>query len=137
MIEACEGTDEESAGLSVDLDGLKEINDVFGPATGDKLLIEVSRRIQNSARGGAVARLSGDEFGLIIDGKQPAAGKALAEQLAEALANEFPIDDKSVRIGVTTGISIFPHNGTDAAALLANAGAAVFLAQSKSRGSTH
>lgn len=135
MIEACEGTDEEFAVLSVDLDGLKEINDVFGHATGDKLLIEVSRRIQNSARGGVVARLSGDEFGLIIDGKQPTAGKALAEQLAEAMANEFPIDGKSVRIGVTTGISVFPHNGSDAASLLANAGAALFRAKVKSRGS--
>ncbi len=135
MIEACAGTDEEFAVLSVDLDGLKEINDVFGHAVGDKLLIEVSRRIQNSARGGVVARLSGDEFGLIIDGKQPAAGKALAEQLAEALANEFLIDDKSVRIGVTTGISVFPHNGKDAASLLANAGAALFRAKAKSRGS--
>src|SRR5216684_2553495 len=135
MIEACEGTNEEFAVLSVDLDGLKEINDVFGHAIGDKLLIEVSRRIQASARGGVVARLSGDEFGLIIDGKQPAAGKALAEQLAQALAKEFPIDDKTVRIGVTTGISVFPHNGTDAASLLANAGAALFRAKVKSRGS--
>jgi diguanylate cyclase (GGDEF)-like protein/PAS domain S-box-containing protein len=135
MIEACEGSDEEFAVLSVDLDGLKEINDVFGHAVGDKLLIEVSRRIQASARGGVVARLSGDEFGLIIDGKQPAAGKALAEQLVQALAKEFPIDDKTVRIGVTTGISVFPHNGTDAASLLANAGAALFRAKAKSRGS--
>src|SRR6266699_5538244 len=135
MIEACEGTNEKFAVLSVDLDGLKEVNDVFGHATGDKLLIEVSRRIQASARGGVVARLSGDEFGLIIDGKQPAAGTALAEQLAQALANEFLIDDKTVRIGVTTGISVFPHNGTDAASLLANAGAALFRAKAKSRGS--
>jgi diguanylate cyclase (GGDEF)-like protein/PAS domain S-box-containing protein len=135
MIEACEGTDEEFAVLSVDLDGLKEINDVFGHATGDKLLIEVARRLQTSARGGVVARLSGDEFGLIIDGKQPIAGMLLAEQLAETLANEFLIDGKSVRTGVTTGISIFPHNGADAASLLANAGAALFRAKAKSRGS--
>jgi diguanylate cyclase (GGDEF)-like protein len=135
MIEACEGTDEEFAVLSIDLDGLKEINDVFGHATGDKLLIEVGRRIQASARGGVVARLSGDEFGLIIDGKQPVAGMLLAEKLAEALANEFMIDGKSVRTGVTTGISIFPHNGADAASLLANAGAALFRAKAKSRGS--
>jgi diguanylate cyclase (GGDEF)-like protein/PAS domain S-box-containing protein len=135
MIEACAGTEEEFAVLCVDLDGLKEINDVFGHAMGDKLLIEVARRIQASARGGVVARLSGDEFGLIIDGKQPEAGKALAEQLAEALSNEFPIDGKSVRTGVTTGISVFPHNGEDAASLLANAGAALFRAKAKSRGS--
>src|SRR5215475_728555 len=77
MIEACAGTGEEFAVLSVDLDGLKEVNDVFGHATGDKLLVEVAHRIQAAARGGVVARLSGDEFGLIIDGKQPAAGRAL------------------------------------------------------------
>ena len=135
MIEACAGSDEEFAVLSVDLDGLKEINDVFGHAVGDKLLIEVARRIQDSARGGVVARLSGDEFGLIIDGKQPAAGMALAKQLAETLANEFQIDGKSVRTGVTTGIAVFPHNGSDAASLLANAGAALFRAKAKSRGS--
>jgi diguanylate cyclase (GGDEF)-like protein/PAS domain S-box-containing protein len=135
MIEACGGTDEEFAVLSLDLDGLKEVNDVFGHATGDKLLIEVARRIKASARGGVVARLSGDEFGLIIDGKQPVAGMLLAEQLAEALAVEFQIDGKSVRTGVTTGIAIFPHNGADAASLLANAGAALFRAKAKSRGS--
>ncbi len=135
MIEACGGTDEEFAVLCVDLDGLKEINDVFGHATGDKLLIEVARRLKASARGGVVARLSGDEFGLIIDGKQPVVGMLLAEQLAETLAKEFLIDGKSVRTGVTTGISIFPHNGADAASLLANAGAALFRAKAKSRGS--
>src|SRR6266702_1971307 len=134
MIEACEGTNEEFAVLSVDLDGLKEINDVFGHATGDKVLIEVARRIQSVARGGVVARLSGDEFGLILDRKQPEAGNALAQQLLEAMAREFQIDGKSVRTGVTTGISVFPDNGADAASLLANAGAALFRAKAKSRG---
>jgi diguanylate cyclase (GGDEF)-like protein/PAS domain S-box-containing protein len=134
MIEACAGTDEEFAVLCVDLDGLKEVNDVFGHATGDKVLIEVAQRLQTVARGGVVARLSGDEFGLIIDGRQPAAGIALAEQAAEALGLDFTIDGKSVRTGVTTGISVFPHNGSDAASLLANAGAALFRAKAKSRG---
>src|ERR1700760_4598171 len=134
MIEACAGTGEEFAVLSIDLDGLKEINDVFGHAMGDKLLVEVAHRIQAAGRGGVVARLSGDEFGLIIDGKQPAAGRALAEQLSEAISDEFQIDGKSVRTGLTTGISVFPHNGADAASLLANASAALFRAKQKSRG---
>ena len=134
MIEACEGTSEEFAVLCVDLDGLKEVNDVFGHAHGDQLLIEVAQRLQDAARGGVVARLSGDEFGLIIDGKQPEAGLALAQQLGEALAPEFQIEGRAVRAGVTTGMSVFPHNGTDAASLLANAGAALFRAKQKSRG---
>ncbi|SFH88721.1 PAS domain S-box-containing protein/diguanylate cyclase (GGDEF) domain-containing protein [Bradyrhizobium sp. Gha] len=134
MIEACEGTDEEFAVLCVDLDGLKEVNDVFGHALGDKLLVEVAQRLQDTARGGLVARLSGDEFGLIIDGKQPDAGLALAQQLGEALAPEFHIDGRAVRAGITTGMSVFPHNGSDGASLLANAGAALFRAKQKSRG---
>src|SRR5206468_2235506 len=56
MIEACEGTGEEFAVLCVDLDGLKEVNDVFGHAHGDKLLVEVAQRLQDSARGGVPAR---------------------------------------------------------------------------------
>jgi diguanylate cyclase (GGDEF)-like protein/PAS domain S-box-containing protein len=134
MIEACTEAEEEFAVLSIDLDGLTEVNDVFGHATGDKLLIEVAQRMQASARGGVVARLSGDEFGLIIDGKQPIAGMLLAEQLAETMAKEILIDGKSVRTGVPTGIAIFPHNGADAASLLANAGAALSRAKAKSRG---
>src|SRR6266700_5708299 len=134
MIEACEGTDEEFAVLCIDLDGLKEVNDVFGHAHGDKLLIEVAQRLQDAARGGVVARLSGGEFGLIIDGKQPDAGLALAQQIGEAVAREFQIDGRAVRAGVTTGMSIFPHNGADGASLLANAGAALFRAKQKSRG---
>jgi diguanylate cyclase (GGDEF)-like protein/PAS domain S-box-containing protein len=135
MIEACGNTSEEFSVLNVDLKGLKEVNDVFGHAVGDKLLIEVAHRIQHVARGGVVSRLSGDEFGLIIDGPQPAAGQALAEQLAEAIAAEFQIDGKAVRTALTTGISIFPRNGSDPASLLANAGAALFRAKAKSRGS--
>ena len=134
MIEACDGTDEEFAVLCVDLDGLKEINDVYGHAMGDKVLIEVAQRLQAVARGGVVARLSGDEFGLIIDGRQPVAGIALAEQAGEALGQDFLIDGKSVRTGLTTGIAVFPHNGSDAASLLANSGAALFRAKAKSRG---
>ncbi|MEA2888737.1 MAG: hypothetical protein QOD11_3097, partial [Bradyrhizobium sp.] len=56
MIEACAGTSEQFAVLSVDLDGLKEIHDEFGHSSGDKLSIEVGNRIQAAARGGVVAR---------------------------------------------------------------------------------
>ncbi|MBR1221917.1 EAL domain-containing protein [Bradyrhizobium sp. U87765 SZCCT0131] len=135
MIDACSGSNEEFAVLSVDMDRLKEINDVFGHATGDQLLVGVSRRIQEAARGGVVARLSGDEFGLIIDGPQPRAGLALAEQLMDVMGDEFIIDGKSMRTGLTIGVSIFPRNGTDAASLLANASLALFRAKAKGRGS--
>lgn len=134
MIEACNGTSEEFAVLSVDLHGLKEVNDVFGHATGDRFLIEAGRRIQAAARGGVVARLNGDEFGLIIDGVQPQAGLTLAKAVSEVMAREFEVDGETVRSGATIGISVFPRDGQDAAALLANAAAALFRAKAEARG---
>jgi len=133
MIDACDGSDEEFAVLSLDLDRLKEVNDVFGHAVGDRLLVEVSRRIQDASRGGVVARLSGDEFGLIIDGKQPQAALEIADRLMEEVCGEFVIDGKSVRTGMTVGVSIFPRHGGDPAALLANAGVALMRAKAKGR----
>ncbi|MDQ8726927.1 EAL domain-containing protein [Bradyrhizobium sp. LHD-71] len=134
MIDACAGSD-EFAVLSIDLDRFKEVNDVFGHEVGDKLLVEVSRRIQLAAQGAVVARLGGDEFGLIIDGVQPAAGKALAERLIETMQTEFVIDQKIIHIGVTAGVALFPHNGSVPAALLANADVALFRAKAQARGS--
>lgn len=135
MIEACTEGSDEFAVLSVDIDRLKEINDVFGHAFGDKLIVEAARRMQAIARGGVLARLSGDEFSLIIDGPQPEAGKMVAERLHEAMRAEFCIDGKTARIGLSIGVAVFPHNGADAAALLANAEVALFRAKAVARGS--
>ena len=99
MIEACKDTTEEFAVLSIDLDRLKEINDVFGHEVGDKLLIEVSRRLEKAVQGGVVARLSGDEFGLIIDGVQPDAALELANRLIETMRDEIVIDGPSSTSG--------------------------------------
>ncbi|MCG6204961.1 EAL domain-containing protein [Rhodopseudomonas sp. HC1] len=134
MIEACDCSADEFAVLTVDLDGLAEINDVFGHAIGDKLLVEVAHRIEAASRGGVVARLSGDEFGLLIDGAQPAAGYELAQRVLHELATGFEIEGKRVRTGATTGIALFPRDGRDAASLLANAGAALFRAKGRARG---
>ncbi|ABD06162.1 diguanylate cyclase/phosphodiesterase [Rhodopseudomonas palustris HaA2] len=135
MIEACDAAVDEFAVLSVDLDGLSEINDVFGHAIGDQLLIEVASRIEQASQGGVVARLGGDEFGLLIDGPQPEAARRLAERVSKALARDFEIDGKTVRTGATTGIALFPRDGRDAASLLANASAALFRAKAHARGS--
>ena len=135
MIDACESTDEEFAVLSLDLDRLKEINDVFGHEVGDQLLIEFSRRLESVIAGGVVARLSGDEFGLIIDGLQPDSAKALAARLMQSMQTEFMFEGRAVRIGLTIGISVYPRNGRDAETLLTNADAALFRAKTTARGS--
>ncbi len=135
MIDACSSNGDSFAVLSSDLNGLTEVNDVYGHVIGDKLLAEVSRRIAVASSGGMVARLGSDDFGLIMDGAQPDGGRALAEKILGSLADDFVIDGKTLRVTVTTGISLFPRDGKDATALLSNAAAAQFRAKAKARGS--
>lgn len=134
MIDSSANEGNQFAILSVDLDRFKEINDVFGHAMGDKLLVEVSRVLQKASQGAVIARISGDEFGLIVDGPQPETGRALAEQLVDAMKQEFFVDNRSIRIGMTCGISVFPSDGKNATALLANADAALHRAKMEARG---
>ena len=135
MIDACQSDGSEFAVISVDVDRFKEINDVFGHAFGDKLLTEMARAIQIASQGAVVARLSGDEFGLIIDGPQPESGRALAERICQAMRDEFKIDGKELRVGLTCGISLYPRDGTDPTSLLANADVALYRAKVEARGS--
>lgn len=121
--------------MSLDLDRFKEVNDVFGHVVGDDLLCEISRRLQKTIGGAFVARLGGDEFTVIsIDGEQPAAAEALADQVLTAVAEEFNIDGHQLRLSISIGVSIFPTDGTDAATLVANADAALYRAKSEGRG---
>jgi diguanylate cyclase (GGDEF)-like protein/PAS domain S-box-containing protein len=134
IIESCQNAQDSFAVVSTDLDRLKDINDVFGQDVGDRLIVEISRRIETAARVGMVARLSGDEFGLIIEGPQPDAAKAVVAAISEAMQSEFLIDGKSIHASLSMGVAVFPQDGTTPATLLSNADAALFRTKAKSRG---
>lgn len=122
--------------VSIDLDRFKEVNDVFGHAVGDGLLSEVAQRLKDASGGAFVARLGGDEFSLVaIDGPQPAITEELASRLQAAVAEEMNIDGHLVRTGLSIGIAIYPSDGSDIEALLANADAALYRAKREARGS--
>jgi diguanylate cyclase (GGDEF)-like protein len=122
--------------LSIDLDRFKEINDVFGHDVGDDLLREVARRLMGAATGAFLARLGGDEFVVIsAQEPQPAAAEALAERLQGALASEIVVERHALRIGLSLGVAIFPDDGGDAAAILANSDAALYRAKADGRSS--
>ncbi|HMK81839.1 MAG TPA: diguanylate cyclase, partial [Xanthobacteraceae bacterium] len=120
--------------LCLDLDRFKEVNDVFGHAAGDELLREVAARLKSAAQGAFLARLGGDEFTLILAEAGADAG-ALAGRLQAALADEVSLGDHHVRSGITIGIAVYPSDGADADALLANADAALYRGKSEGRGS--
>jgi diguanylate cyclase (GGDEF)-like protein len=79
--------------LRVDIDGLKGINDEFGTASGDQVLMEVARRLETCVREyDVLARLEGDEFGVLLPGADQVAARAVGERMTNAVAREaFPL----------------------------------------------
>ena len=135
-IELAGGAGESFAVLSLDLDGFKSVNDVYGHSAGDTLLREVAHRLSMVCEGAFLARIGGDEFAVITPtGVKPAAAEALAGRLIAALDSEIDVAGTAMRIGLTVGIAVFPQDGADAVTLIANADAALFRAKSEVRGS--
>ena len=126
---------EKLALLFLDLDHFKVINDSLGHATGDLLLNEVATRLKKWARDqDTVARLGGDEFVIVVNGVKEIGDVAVAaRRVLDALTAEAVIETRSLSIGCSLGISIFPDHGTDAVALLKNADAAMYSAKENGR----
>jgi diguanylate cyclase (GGDEF)-like protein/PAS domain S-box-containing protein len=122
--------------LCIDLDGFKTVNEMFGHSVGDAVLVEVARRMDAVCQGAFLARNGGDEFTLITPvGPQPASAYELAGRLSAAIESDFTVEGHSIGIGVTIGVAIFPQDGVTAAALVANADAALLRAKLEARGS--
>jgi len=130
---AAKGGRETFAVLVIDIDRFKEVNDVFGHATGDALLCEVARRLRDAAGESFVARLGGDEFTLVTTSMQPDAMQALGERLL-ASTRDIRVEGQVMHANVSIGAAIFPHDGSDAITLLGNADAALYRAKAEGRG---
>jgi diguanylate cyclase (GGDEF)-like protein len=119
----------------MDVDRLKEINDVFGHAVGDALLQEIARRMHHAAGDAYLARLGGDEFAIIANAAtQPGKAAVLAEKLLTSFADELIINGQQLRTGLSIGVTMFPDDGADADTLMANADAALYRAKAEGRG---
>jgi diguanylate cyclase len=122
--------------LCLDLDRFKEVNDLFGHAAGDRMLQSVAQRITavlDEAQ--MMARLSGDEFAIILPGvSNPTVAGRVAETILEALqiAGENPDTDPPVSTSI--GIAICPDDATDRHALLSHADTALYRAKNEGRG---
>jgi diguanylate cyclase (GGDEF)-like protein/PAS domain S-box-containing protein len=123
------------ATLCVDIDRFKEINDVYGHPAADRVLEAVSRRLMEASGESFLARVGGDEFNLIVtDAEQPAMAAALADALLLAVTPEIEVDGAKIKVSLSIGVAIAPADGMEAAALLANAEAALYRAKSDGRG---
>ncbi len=121
--------------LFVDLDQFRLVNDSLGHQAGDALLRAVAERLANTVRHeDMLARLGGDEFVLLWDGiRTPAEAAAAAQRVQATLARPFTIDGRTLSIGASIGISLYPNDAHDAATLLRNADAAMHAAKEAGR----
>ncbi|GIF06965.1 GGDEF domain-containing protein [Actinoplanes siamensis] len=90
----------------IDLDDFKPVNDRFGHATGDRLLVEVGRRLRGCVGSGdTVARLGGDEFAVLVDGLDPRRREAMAAELRAALSGTVELDGVTVPLRASVGMA--------------------------------
>jgi len=122
--------------LILDLDGFKKLNDSMGHDCGDIALGIMSKRINQSIRGGDCAyRIGGDEFAVIVENIQ--SGKPaiqVAERILKAASTPIPIKDTETSLGVSIGISIYPIDAMDDGSLLKKADEALYRAKHEGRG---
>ena len=122
--------------LYVDLDGFKPVNDRYGHAVGDQLLVWVARQLTQAAReDDLVARLGGDEFALLQRGvSDRESAYRLADRLVQALGRPTQIEAHALQIGASVGIVLSPSDGAEAEELLRKADSAMYLAKATGRG---
>jgi diguanylate cyclase (GGDEF)-like protein len=121
--------------LFVDLDRFKQINDQLGHSVGDDVLIAVARRLQDVlGLADMVARLGGDEFVVLINGpRSTGSSTSIAVRIKDALDDALLVNERSLTVGASIGISQFPMDGASAGELLLNADAAMYAAKSNGR----
>lgn len=120
----------------LDLDRFKLINDSSGHLVGDKLLVEVGKRVREEVReSDIVARLGGDEFAIILPNLSDSLEASnLADRLVKTIEQPFEIDTETLSIGLSVGIAIAPINGTRPDQILRNADLALYRAKEEGRG---
>jgi diguanylate cyclase (GGDEF)-like protein len=119
--------------LMLDLDRFKHVNDVLGYRFGDALLKAVAERIAGQAvrTGDLVARLSGDEFALLLPGADAERALAVAERIAGVFELPLLLEDQTVDVSAGIGIACWPAHAKDADALLSRAEVAMYAAKRK------
>ncbi len=127
--------------LFVDLDNFKSINDTLGQQTGDLLLKEVALRLPNSVReSDTVAHLSGDKFGVMLEGLSgtsedaAAQAKSIAEKIFSSLVRSFRVGRREIHSRCSIGITVFGLPHQDPTEILQQAEIAMYQAKDAGRG---
>jgi diguanylate cyclase (GGDEF)-like protein/PAS domain S-box-containing protein len=123
----------------VDLDGFKPINVMFGHDAGDRVLVEISQRIQQSIREeDTIARLGSDEFVVLLVGLQePQECEASLHRLLESINRPIEVSGKKLSISASIGVTIYPDDDHDTNTLLRHADQAMYIAKQGGKNRYH
>lgn len=141
--------------LFIDLDHFKRINDSIGHGRGDRLLVEIAKRLtmelreddainyfsdQNATEEGKtpgtteIARLGGDEFTVVLsDVEDTMHVERIARRILNALSEPIALQSHNPVVTPSIGIAIFPHDGNDPDTLIRNADTAMYVAKAEGR----
>jgi diguanylate cyclase (GGDEF)-like protein len=121
--------------LFIDLDRFKTINDTLGHHVGDRLLIEVARRLRQTVRSSdTVARIGGDEFVVVLPALEaPGVAAMVAGSILEALAPPYQLEGRVLRSTPSIGVSIYPQDSGDVGTLMKYADTAMYHAKALGR----
>jgi diguanylate cyclase (GGDEF)-like protein len=127
--------DRDCALLYLDVDFFKQINDRYGHATGDDVLVEFARRLRTSMRStDLVARLAGDEFTVLLhDVRSEADVERVARKILDAVAQPFVLAGRLLSVGTTIGIGLAAGGSVDPRALMETADRALYAAKEAGR----
>ena len=127
-----------SAVMFLDLDGFKTVNDALGHEAGDRLLVEVGKRIAGSVRPtDTVARLGGDEFTVLLKNiGNPGIALRVADRIHEVLSRPFHLAGRSVAVTASIGIAFNDRRSTTPDALMRDADTAMYQAKTSGKRNT-
>ena len=119
--------------IMLDLDRFKHVNDVLGYAFGDRLLQGVAERLSSHVlrEGDLVARLSGDEFALLLLDTDASAALGVAERVCEIFQQPLRLDDHTVDVAAGFGVACYPAHADNADLLISRAEVAMYAAKRK------
>ncbi|WP_290872808.1 EAL domain-containing protein [Aquabacterium sp.] len=123
--------------LLMDLDRFKHVNDVLGHRFGDRLLRAVAERLHRDVIDGqqaVLARLSGDEFAVLLQGKDAEAALPVARRILHAFEQPITLDDHTVDLSAGIGVASAPAHGLEADLLLGRAELAMYAAKAQQAG---
>jgi diguanylate cyclase (GGDEF)-like protein/PAS domain S-box-containing protein len=123
--------------LYIDLDRFKLINDTLGHAAGDRLLYQVTQRLQACIRSGdTLARMGGDEFTVVLNGLEDVQGAIrVAQRILQACQEPFSVVGHELFVTASIGVSFYPTDGDNTEELMRKADQALYRAKERGKNS--